>query len=218
MTYKAVIFDFNGTLLWDTHLHNDAWDKFLEKHNISMSNEEKFTSLHGKPNTDILSAIFGQNLTKQEIVKFSREKEKIYQDICSRLNLSLAPGAEDFINFLKQKNIDFAIATSSDRGNVEFYLANLKLANWTNPEYIIFDDGTFKGKPHPDIFLKAIKKIGHRPEDVLVFEDSHMGIKAAENAKVGKIIIVNSNNDDYSDFDYQIIKDFEEVDQELFIN
>ena len=58
MKYNAVVFDLNGTLIWDTALHNRIWDDFLERHSIFLSDEEKNRKIHGKPNQDILKALF----------------------------------------------------------------------------------------------------------------------------------------------------------------
>ena len=57
--------------------------------------------------------------------------------------------------------------------------------------------------------------MGFNKFETLVFEDSISGITAAENAGISKIIIVNSNNDDYSNWNYEKIKDFREVDTTL---
>lgn len=216
MTYKAVIFDFNGTLLWDKKLHNQAWDQFLKNHKIELTDKEKAIKIHGKPNADILKGLLVNKLNNSKIESLSQEKERIYRNICANMDLKLAPGAEDFISFLRTNNIDYAIATSSGKENVDFYIEKMKLADWIAPENIIFDDGSFRGKPHPDIFLKAMEQINQKPENVVVFEDSMAGIKSAENAKAGKIIIVDSNGDDYSSLPYQKIKNFEEVEKSLF--
>lgn len=58
--------------------------------------------------------------------------------------------------------------------------------------------------------------MGLSEKEILIFEDSISGIKAAENANVAQIIIVNSNNDDYRNWSYQQIKNFAEVDKRLF--
>jgi beta-phosphoglucomutase-like phosphatase (HAD superfamily) len=81
---------------------------------------------------------------------------------------------------------------------------------------VIFNDGSIKSKPNPQIFQKAINILGLMGSETLIFEDSISGIIAAENAKAGKIIIVKSNDDDYSLWDYQKIKNFMEVDRNLF--
>jgi len=54
MAFRGVIFDFNGTLLWDTELHNRAWDEFLKKHNLKLSDKEKNEKIHGRNNELIL--------------------------------------------------------------------------------------------------------------------------------------------------------------------
>ena len=64
----------------------------------------------------------------------------------------------------------------------------------------------------------ALSVIGKQPKDVIVFEDAIAGLQSAKNAQAGKIIVVNSNDDDYSDWkDCQIIKNFNEVDRTQFV-
>ncbi len=218
MTYKAVIFDFNGTLLWDTKLHNRAWDEFLKNHKIELTDKEKAVKIHGKPNADIFRDLFGNRLNNNRIALLSQEKEQIYRYICANMDLKLAPGAEEFIMHLKSNRIDYAIATSSGKENVDYFIEKMDLTKWIAPENIIFDNGSFKGKPHPDIFLKAIEQINQKPKNVVIFEDSIAGIKSAENARAGKIIIVDSNGGDYKGLTYQKIKNFAEVDNKLFKN
>ena len=216
MKIKGVIFDFNGTLFWDTALHNKAWDIFLENHNFKLSDKEKNEKIHGKNNRDILNAIFSSHLSERDIEILSKEKEKIYQELCLKTNMKLAPGAIDFFNYLKGKNISFAIATASEIDNVNFYFDHLQLSSFFERSNVIFNDGKIKSKPDPQIFNKAMDVMGLSGNETLVFEDSFSGIKAAENAGVAKIIIVNSNDDDYSNWNYKQIKNFANVDRELF--
>ncbi len=81
---------------------------------------------------------------------------------------------------------------------------------------MIYNDGNIKSKPDPQIFQKAMNTMGLKRDETLVFEDSISGIIAAENANAAKIIIVNSNNDDYCNWNYQQIRNFMEVDKNLF--
>ncbi|MCI1785295.1 MAG: HAD family phosphatase [Bacteroidales bacterium] len=216
MKIKGVIFDFNGTLFWDTKIHNKAWDIFLEKHDLKLSDEEKNEIIHGKNNKDILTAIFPYKLSKNDIGIFGKEKEKIYRDLCLQTNMQLAPGAVDLFNYLKGRNIPFVIATAAEIENVNFYFDHLDLGSFFKRSEVIFNDGGMKSKPDPQIFLKAMEVMGLSGKETLVFEDSISGIKAAGNAGAAKIIIVNSNNADYGDWNYQQIKDFAQVDKSLF--
>ena len=105
MGYKGVVFDFNGTLFLDTDLHNKAWDIFLKNHAIKLSDADKNKMLHGKNNRDIMKNLFGPDLASDVSTFYIQEKEAIYRDICSQSKRGLAPGAEDFIYFLKSKQI-----------------------------------------------------------------------------------------------------------------
>jgi len=213
---KGAIFDFNGTLFWDTAFHDLAFDIFLEKHNIQLTGEEKRIKIHGQTNPDIMRSIFGVQLTEKEINDYSQDKELIYRQLCIN-DLKFAPGAEDLFDFLKANNIPFTIASSSGIENISFYFANMGLDRWFSLDKVVYNNGTFRGKPYPDGFLAAAKKLQVRPEECAIFEDSVAGIEAAENAGAGKIYIVNSYGENYSRFSYDIITDFSSVDRKLFV-
>ena len=213
---KGAIFDFNGTLFWDTAFHDLAFDIFLEKHNIQLTGKEKRIKIHGQTNPDIMRSIFGVQLTEKEINDYSQDKELIYRQLCIN-DLKFAPGAEDLFDFLKANNIPFTIASSSGIENISFYFANMQLDRWFSLDKVVYNNGTFRGKPYPDGFLAAAKKLHVRPEECVIFEDSVAGIEAAENAGAGKIYIVNSYGENYSRFSYDIITDFGSVDRKLFV-
>jgi beta-phosphoglucomutase len=215
MSLKGVVFDFNGTLVWDTPYHNKAFDIFLEKHHISLTDEEKSVKIHGKTNPDIMRGLFDRELNQQEIELFSREKELIYQDLIIN-DLRFAEGVEELFEELKNKHVPFTIATSSDIINIRFYFKELKLDKWFSIEKIVYNDGTLKGKPDPEIFLRAANRLGLDSTEIMVFEDSKAGIIAAERARAGEIIIVDSNNDDYSGFPHPIIRHFSEFDPAVY--
>jgi len=215
---KGVVFDFNGTLFWDTPLHNKAWDLFLEKFDIKLSDNEKGEKIHGKSNKEIMPNIFSKPLTDDEIIKLGIEKELIYQELCLHSNLQLAPGAIDFLMFLKEINLPCTIATSSGIENIDFYFKHLDLGLYFNRSAVIFNDGSIKSKPHPDIFVKALERMGIKAEESLVFEDSFAGIQAAANAGVKNIVIINSNNDNYAAWNYPQIKNFMDFNTELLFN
>jgi len=218
MLFSGVIFDFNGTLFWDTKLHNRAWDIFLTRHNLSLSDEDKFRKLHGKNNKDILTGLFDGKLSDNQIQQYITEKEGLYQELCLKSDMQLAPGAPEFLDFLKERKIPFTIATASGQENVDFYFEHLPLTRWFEYDRIVYNNGKIKGKPDPEIYQLAMAVIGKQSEDIIIFEDAVAGLQAARNAKAGKIIVVDSNDDDYSDWsDCQIIKSFDEVDRTQFI-
>lgn len=217
MHFSGVVFDFNGTLFWDTSLHNRAWDIFLTRHDLFLSDEEKFRWMHGKNNSDLLRSLFHNTLTETQIADFIMEKESLYQELCLETDMELAPGVADFLDFLQNNHIPFTIATASGRENLDFYFQYLPLTKWFEYDKVVYNNGKIKGKPDPQIYELAMEIIHKKPEEVIVFEDAIAGLQAAKNACAGKIIAVNSNDDDYSDWkDCQIIKSFDEVDRTQF--
>jgi len=215
MKIKGVIFDFNGTLFWDTAFHDLAFDIFLEKHDLQLTDEEKRVKIHGQANPDIMRGIFGDQLTEKEITDYTQDKETIYRQLCIN-DLKLAPGAEELFDFLKGKAIPFTIATSAGIENVSFYFENMNLNRWFRLDKVAYNNGTFRGKPHPDVFLAAANKLELTTGETIIFEDSIVGIEAAENAGAGKICIVNSYGENYNRFSYDIITNFDCVDRKLF--
>ena len=214
--FKGAIFDFNGTIFWDTAFHDLAFDIFLEKHGVQLTDEEKRIKIHGQMNPDIMRNIFGNQLSEQEIHDYSQDKELIYRQL-SFNDLKFAPGAEELFDFLKSNGIPFTIASSSGIENISFYFANMQLDRWFTLDKVVYNNGTFRGKPHPDVFLEAAVKLGIKPEESVIFEDSKAGIVAAERAGAGKIYIVNSYGEDYSGFTHDIITNFDNVDRSLFV-
>ncbi|MDC6389203.1 HAD family phosphatase [Maribacter sp. PR1] len=218
MDIKGVIFDFNGTLFFDTHLHNQAWDIFLKQHSMELSYDEKNKNIHGKNNAEILSNLFSKKLSLGDIERLSIEKEDIYQSLCLKQDMKLAQGAEDFLEYLLSKEIPFTIATASDFYNLEFYFEHLNLARYFDMSKIVYSNGKIKSKPNPEIFLKAMDILKINANQTLIFEDSTSGIKAAENSNAKKIIIVKSTDGNYDEWNHQIISSFSEVDKSMFVN
>lgn len=216
MNYKGVIFDFNGTLFWDTPYHDQAWDRFLETHNIELTQDEKSQKILGRTNQDILQGIFTREISETEIESMTNEKESIYQEICLNSNMELATGAVDLLRFLSVENIPFTIASGSGKENIDFYFDHLALGKWFKYDKVVYNDGSFRGKPFPDIYMLAAARLELNISEIIVFEDSSIGIQAAENAGSGKIIIVNSNSADYTKWPYEKIGSFDEVDRKLF--
>ncbi|SHJ20647.1 HAD family hydrolase [Aquimarina spongiae] len=216
MKIKGVIFDFNGTLVFDTHLHNQAWDFFLTKHSQKLSETEKNRKIHGKNNVEILSELFQNELTADEVAGLSKDKENIYQSLFLKEKLGLAPGAEDFIKFLLLNEISDTIATASDLYNLEFYFHHLRLERYFEKSKVVFSEGTIKSKPNPEIFLKAMDILKINKDQTLIFEDSIAGIVAAENSEAKKIVVVKSISNELIQQRHEVIEDFTQVNRSLF--
>lgn len=191
----ALIFDFNGTLLFDTEAHSSAWREFLQEQIGRLITEDEMREkVQGRPNPEILRHFLGE-LTDAEVQAYSDKKEEKYRELCLQGNswFKLVPGVEEMFSRMTEKGIPFTIATSSGWDNVSFYFEHLGLGRWFMPETLIFADGKMAGKPAPDIYLRAMKLLGKEPGECAVFEDSLAGIASARNAGAGKIVGIDSD-------------------------
>lgn len=195
MKSKGIIFDFNGTLFWDSQKHYDAWYEMSKKlRGTPFSDDEMIHHMFGRTNENILTYALGRKPSKEEVEKYSVEKELIYLEMCKKdeKNTKLADGVEDFLDYLCKNNIPHTIATMSEKMNVDFYIDVFKLEKWFDIDKIVYSDGKIPGKPAPDIYLTAAKNIEVEPKNCTVFEDAISGIRAAEAAGIGRIIAVAS--------------------------
>lgn len=195
MNTKGIIFDFNGTLFWDSQKHYDAWIEMSKRLRGTPFNDyEMLHYMFGRTNKMIIEYAIGRVPTEEETEKYSLEKELIYLDMCKAdsENTKLADGVEEFFDWICEKNIPHTIATMSEKINVDFYIENFNLEKWFDIDKIVYSNGKIPGKPAPDIFQIAAKNINIEPKYCTIFEDAYSGIKAAEAAGARKIIAVAS--------------------------
>ena len=152
MKYKGIIFDFNGTLYWDSAKHKQAWREYSKKlRGTPFSDEEMIKYMFGRTNEQIISYAISKQPTKQMVKELGDEKEALYRQMCldDAENFHLADGVEEFLDFLKTHNIPRTIATMSDKNNVDFYIENFKLDKWFDIDKIVYSNGLIPGKPAP---------------------------------------------------------------------
>lgn len=190
----AVLFDFNGTMLFDEKFQEQSWKTYLyQKTGAPISDFEFQQYIHGR-NADItLSYFLNRKLTKKEVENMEEEKEQIYRKLCLQSNaFHLANGLEIFLDYLHQNHIPMNIATASGLNNVKFFFEHLHLDRWFHCDSVAYNNGKIAGKPAPDLYLEAAKSIGVDIRDCVVFEDSQSGIESAKRANAKKIVRVAS--------------------------
>jgi len=164
MKLNGIIFDFNGTMFQDSHLHEQAWIDMIQKYNPGngLTETEILKNVHGRTNDKILRHFVSSELTDEEVEKLSLEKEEHYRKLCLNKpeQLVLTDGLIEVLDELKERKLPLTIATATIKENVDFYFDTFALDRWFDPDKVVFDDGSFPGKPEPDIFLHAARKLG----------------------------------------------------------
>ena len=193
MTLKGILFDFNGTLFFDSDLHMEAFRRIFKKHGKPIPSDElMIESFFGCTNETIYRNNFDPDAKQEEIKAFTIEKEDLYRDLCLEMpdTFRLVDGATELLDYLKENHIPFCLATGSDIDNVSFYIKHLGIDRWFSEDNMVYTNGTFKGKPAPDIYRIAASKIELSPSECMIFEDGTSGIRAANAAGAGAVTLI----------------------------
>lgn len=223
MKYQGIIFDFNGTLFWDSAKHKQAWREFSKRlRGTSFSDEEMIKYMFGRTNEAIITYAISKKPTPQMVEDLGQEKEALYRQMCleDKENFKLADGVPEFLDFLKKNSIPRTIATMADKPNVDFYIEHFHLEKWFDLDKIVYSNGLIPGKPAPDIYQIAAKDLHLDPKDCIVVEDAVSGIDSAQAAGIGKIIAICSEEppEFYKSIPAvsEIITNFRDFDKDLF--
>ena len=176
---KAYIFDMDGTLTDNMHFHHEAWMKFIAIKKLGIDAATFERDYHKGTLIEVMARFFPTLKTEEELRQVGNEKEALYRNTYGQL-LKPLPGLHLFLTQLKQKNIPVGLATMGDQNNIGMTLKELKILDYFHST--TGGDEVEKGKPHPEIFLRAAEKIGVDPQDCLAFEDTQSGITAAQAA------------------------------------
>ena len=190
---KGVIFDFNGTLFFDSDKHVMAWGKLAELltgEKLSLDALQKH--FYGVPNNRAIECLLGRKCDEEALSAYSEQKESFYRICCQedKANFHLVPGAKDFFEQLIRADIPFTIASASIKTNIDFFVKSFQLDTWFDPSRIVYDDGSFENKV--SMFQHAAAVIEVPIADCLIFEDSESGIRDAYAAGCRNIVVIDS--------------------------
>jgi len=207
----AVIFDMDGVMVDNNKYNKVAWRNFCKKYGFDLSEDDLIHHVFGRINSDTLTYLFGENLSEEDFDKYVEEKESMYREIFVP-HIKPVKGLIELLDELRSKNIKRAIATSAYQKNVDFVLSNIGAKDYF--DVIVMDSDVTKGKPHPEVYLKAAEKIQIEPEKCVVFEDSLSGIKSAKAAGMKVIALTTTHPEEELSHSDMVIKDFNEINLE----
>lgn len=194
MDIIGVIFDFNGTMLFDRIYHLAAWKCCVEDLTLrKLSEEDVLQHIDGKGPKEILPYFLGDELTEPMIHQFAEEKERIYRSMLVKEHPEPAPGLVTFLDYLKGAGIPMAIASSAPIENMNLYYDQYELFRWFDWDHILNASADLPAKPHPALYQAAVKIVGIPADRCLVFEDASVGIQAAYAAGIRNIVHVVSD-------------------------
>ncbi|MBQ8518595.1 MAG: HAD family phosphatase [Agathobacter sp.] len=207
---KAVIFDLDG-LLFDSEITSfKIYKEIGDRFGFEFTLDDFTKNFSGQP----LMRNVPYAIEKYHIPWSLEEALKEIDIIETRLlseGIELKPGAKELLEYLKQNNYKTIVASSSVRDRAINLLTQHGIVD-------LFDEFVFgpevkRGKPNPDIFLKAAEKLGETPENCLVLEDSEAGIQAAYSANIPVICIpdLKRPSEEFENKTVAVLKSLDEV-------
>lgn len=197
-TYKAFLFDLNGTIVDDMPYHVQAWHNILLSLGATISIEQTRAECYGK-NGEMLERIFPGQFSGEEKERMGAQKEKAYREEF-RPRLRFIDGFAPFLQAAHEEGIKIAIGSAAILANVDFVVDGLSVRHLIDA--VVSADDVEHSKPHPETFLKCAEALSISPPDCLVFEDAPKGVEAAQAAGMDCVVITTLHNpEDFSQYD-----------------
>ncbi|ESA33132.1 haloacid dehalogenase [Leptolyngbya sp. Heron Island J] len=184
----AFIFDMDGTLVDNMAFHMQAWQKFLSSLGMEMTEAEVCQQTHGTIEQGI-RRICGEELSDAAVTTLANQKESLYRELYQP-HLQPINGLRDFLQAAQSLDITMALGTSAMQPNIDLVLDGLDIAAYFTT--CVGGDDVTLGKPHPETFLTVAQQLDIQPECCIVFEDSVIGIEAAQNAGMKAVALTTS--------------------------
>jgi HAD superfamily hydrolase (TIGR01509 family) len=222
---RAVIFDFNGIIVDDEPIHFQLFQRVLAEERIVLTEEAYYARYLGFDDRGAFSAAYREHNRKLSREKLAAliDRKAIYYQEAIRNHVAIFPGVQTLIADL-QSSVPLAVASGALRQEIEAILSTAGLLTCFGA--IVASEDVEKGKPEPEIFLKALAKLnagaGERkpisPAECLVIEDSKEGIKGARRAGMKCLAVTNSHRAELLSEANSIVKSLEEVDLNFLQN
>ena len=211
---KGIIFDMDGTIVDSLPYHYKAWKIFFRENKVE-NFSEKLKEYKGGGTLDLMTAVYGDKYSRNELKIMTDDKEIIFRQIYKN-NVEPIKGFMKMFEFVKSKKILVGLASNAIRKNVKMILNELKI--YEEFDSIICGDEVKKGKPNPEMFDETVNRFKLKKKECLIFEDSVEGVSAAVNSKIDVIGLTSSTSgkvlidrgckltmDDYLNFDISTV-------------
>ncbi len=184
MKIRGAIFDMDGVLFDTERIYQQIWQKIAAARHVEL--DSSFPTMASGTNGARLRQIvehYYQVSDGTDIIKECMEKVK--EEL--KIHVPMKEGVLEILHFLKERKIPVAVASSNSIQQIEFNLEKADIRGYFTE--IVSGRQVPHGKPAPDIFLYAAKRIEREPKECLVFEDSKNGVRAGYEAGCMTIMV-----------------------------
>lgn len=189
----GVVFDLDGVLVDSHDQHHEAWKRLAAEVSLPLS-DEQFARSFGMRNEMCIPSVFrwagpGE---AERIRELGDRKEEHYRAILAQESIDPLPGVLPFVRRLSEAGIPGSVGSSTSILNIRLCLGATGLDTFFGKNITGAEDVS-RGKPAPDVFLEAARKIGRNRAHCVVIEDAHVGVEAAIAAGM-KVIAVTTTH------------------------
>ncbi|MEX0681477.1 MAG: HAD family phosphatase [Balneolales bacterium] len=188
-TNFGVIFDMDGVLVHSNPAHKKAIKIFCDNHQLNVTDTFLENRVYGRTNKEWIPELFG-DLPDEEIQRLADDKEALFRRNFDPV-AECIPGLTGFLDVLKANGIKTMVATSAPGENADFILDALNIRSYFDS--VLDSSHVDKGKPEPEVYLKAASALQLPPDRCFVIEDSIAGVEAGIRAGA-KVIGVTSTH------------------------
>ena len=185
----GVIFDMDGVLVDSYQPHFKSWRLAANQFDKTMT-AQQFAAAFGQTSRQIIRQLWGQQITDQFIDEFDRQKEQLYREIISD-DIPAVPGLLKLLEDLHATGAKMAVGSSGPPENVDLVLDKLDIRKYFRAIVTVRD--VTRGKPDPQVFLIAAKKLNIPANRCVVIEDAPAGIEAAHRAGMKVVALTTSH-------------------------
>jgi beta-phosphoglucomutase len=208
MSKFAAIFDWDGVVIDSSTQHEKSWELLAAETGKPLP-AGHFKKGFGKKNQVIIPDVLAWSHDPEEIQRLGDRKEELYRELVSEGGMTILPGASELLAALKASGIPRAVASSTSRTNLEAIFASTGLHQFFDA--VVSAEDVVKGKPAPDVFLKAASLLGVPPKSCIVFEDALFGIEAAQRAGMKVVAVATTNPLDILGHADRAVESLEEI-------
>ncbi|MBV6320493.1 beta-phosphoglucomutase [Duganella violaceipulchra] len=179
--FKAVIFDLDGVITDTAHYHYLAWKRLAESQGVHFDHafNENLKGIDRLGSLDLILASSKRAYTREEKLALADEKNLHYQELIATMSAAdLLPGAVRALDTVRARGLRIGLASVSK--NAFTVLGRLGITD--KFDYVVDAATIARGKPDPEIFLKAARELGVAPEDCLGVEDAVAGVASIKSA------------------------------------
>jgi beta-phosphoglucomutase family hydrolase len=187
---RACIFDMDGVLIDSGAHHRRAWQALVQELGVKPLDPEFWRLSIGRRAEDAVPLILGRAMPVAEARQLAQRKRELYGEF-SRHGTEPVEGVVAFIDELTRLGVPRAVGTSATRPDVDALLGELELL--TRFDAVVTAEDVTRGKPDPQVYLEAARRLAVAPADCLVFEDAVSGVHAARAAGMRAIGVTTAH-------------------------